>query len=147
MGDKPKLASSSQRHRLNPLIALKRILFPKEELLKYDLSKTAVELTRLANEIKINIAELETDFSKHDLKPRIFDYIQMLPQNRFVTEVLRQKKLFMEKYDHCYELYNQDKLEQYGREKDETIRHGKELLKEIEATNNKIPLSAGYMGL
>ena len=134
MGDKPKLASSSPSHRLNTLRAIKRVLFPKEELLKYDLSKTAVELSRLANEIKGYISELETDFSKQDTESRTFEYTQMEPQNRFVTEVLRQKKLFMEKYDHCCELYNHDKLVQYERERDETTRHGRELLKEIEAT-------------
>jgi hypothetical protein len=147
MGDKPKLASSSPSHRLNPLRAIKRILFPKEELLKYDLNKTAVELTRLANEIKGYIAELESDFSKQDSEPRTYDYTQMHPQNRFVTEVVRQKTLFMEKYDHCCELYNHDKLAQYRRERDETIKHGRDLLKEIEATYNKLPLSAGHMGL
>ncbi|MEE8569899.1 MAG: hypothetical protein V3S97_02745 [Candidatus Bathyarchaeia archaeon] len=147
MGDKPKLASSSQRHRLNPLIAIKRILFPKEELLKYDLSKTAVELARLANEIKGYISDLETDFGKQDIESRTFDYGEMEPENRFVTEVLRKKKLFMEKYDRCSELFNNDILVQYGREKEETIRCGRNLLKEIEATTNKLPLSAGSMGL
>jgi hypothetical protein len=147
MGDKPKLASSSPSHRLNLLRAIKSVLFPKEELLKYDLSKTAVELARLANEIKGYIGELESDFSKQDIESRTFDYVQMEPQNRFVTEVLRQKKLFIEKYDRCYELFNHDKLAQHGRERDETIRHGRNLLKEIEATYNKLPLSAGHIGL
>jgi hypothetical protein len=71
----------------------------------------------------------------------------MEPQNRFVTEVLRQKKLFIEKYDRCCELYNHDKLAQYGRERYETIRHGRDLLNEIEATYNRLPLSVGHMGL
>jgi len=147
LGGKPKLASSSPSRRLDPLRAIKKVLFPWEELLKYDLSKTAVELAKLANEIKGYVSELETDFSKQDLEPRTFDYAQMEPDNRFVTELLRQKKLFMEKYDLCYELYNHDKLALYGRERDETIRHGRELLKEIKATHNKLPLSAGHMGL
>jgi hypothetical protein len=71
----------------------------------------------------------------------------MEPENRFVTEVLRQKKHFMEKYERCCELYNHDKLALYGRERDKTIKDGRDLLKEIEATTNKLPLSAGYMGL
>ena len=145
MGDKSKLARQS--HRLDPLIAIKRVLFPKEELLKYDLSKTAVELARLANEIKGYIAELESDFSKQDSEPRTFEYAQMEPENRFVTEVLRQKKLFTEKYDRCCELFLYDILVQYGREKEETIKHGQYLLKEIEVTYNKLPLSSGSMGL
>ncbi len=147
MGDKPKLASSSPSHRFDFLKAIKSVLFPKEEFLNYDLSKTSVELARLANEIKGYISELESDFSKQDLESRTFDYTQMEPQNRFVTEVLRQKKHFMEKYDLCCELFNHDKLALYGRERDETIRLGRELLKEIEATTNKLPLSAGSMGL
>ena len=147
MRDKPKLASSRPSHRLDPLRAIKRILFPKEELLNYDLSKTAVELARLANEIKGYISELESDFSKQDIESRTFDYFHMEPDNRFVTEVLRQKKLFMKKYDLCCEFYNHDKLEPYGREKHETIQYGHNLLKEIEATTNKLPLSTGYMGL
>jgi hypothetical protein len=53
----------------------------------------------------------------------------------------------MEKYDRCCEFYNHDKLAQYRRERDEMIRHDRELLKEIEATYNKLPLSAGHMGL
>ena len=147
MGDKPQQANSSPSHRLDSLRAIKRVLFPNEELLKYDLSKTAVELARLANEIKGYISELETDFSKQDIELRTINYFQLEPENRFVTEVLRQKKLFMEKYDRCWELYNHDKLAQYGRERDETIKYGRELLKEIEATHNKLPLSAGHMGL
>jgi hypothetical protein len=147
MGDKPNLASSSPSHRLNFLIAIKRILFPKEERLKYDLSKTAVELARLANEIKGYIRELESDFSNKDIESQTFDYVQMEPQNRFVTEVVKQKELFMEKYDRCCELINHDKQAQYRRERDETIKHGRELLKEIEATYNKLPLSAGHIGL
>jgi hypothetical protein len=147
MEDKPKPVSSSPSHRLDPLKAIKSILLPKEELLKYDLNKTAVELARLANEIKEYIDELESDFSKQDTESRTFEYTQIEPQNRFITEVIRQKKLFMEKYDHCCELYNHDKLAQYERERDETIRHGRELLKEIEATYNKLPLSMGLMGL
>jgi hypothetical protein len=147
MGDKPKKASSSTSHRLDPLRAIKRVLFPKQELLKYDLSKTAVELTRLANEIKGYISELESDFGKKDIESRMFDYTQMEPQNRIVTEILKQKKLFMEKYNRCCELINHDKLAQYRRERDETIKYGRDLLKEIEAAYNKLPLSAGYMGL
>ena len=59
MGDKPQQANSSPSHRLDSLRAIKRILFPKEELLKYDLSKTAIELAKLANEIKGYIGEFE----------------------------------------------------------------------------------------
>ena len=81
MGDKLKLASSS--FRLNSLRAIKGVLFPKEKLHKYDLSKTAVELARLANEIKGYISELETDFSKKDLESRTFEYTQMEPENSF----------------------------------------------------------------
>ena len=147
MGDKPKLANSRPSHRLDLIRAIKRILFPKEELLKYDLSKTAVELARLANEIKGYISDLETDFGKQDIESRTFDYGEMEPENRFVTEVLRQKKLFTEKYDRCCELYNHDKLVLYGIERDETIKYGRDLLKEIEATTNKLPLSAGHIGL
>ncbi len=147
LGGKPKLASSSPSRRLDPLRAIKRVLFPWEELLKYDLSKTAVELAKLANEIKGYVSDLETDFSKKDTESLIFEYTQMEPENRFVTEVLRQKKHFMEKYERCCELYNHDKLAEYGKERDETIKHGRDLLKEIEATTNKLPLSAGYMGL
>ena len=147
MRDKPKLTSSSPSHRLNPLRAIKRVLFPKEELLKHDLSKTAVELARLANEIMGYISDLESDFSKQDTESRTYDYGQMEPENRFVTQVLRQKKLFMEKYDRCCELFNHDILVKYGREKEETISCGRELLKEIEATTNKLPLSTGHMGL
>lgn len=147
MGDKPKSTSSSSSHRLDPLKAIKSILFPKEELLKYDLNKTALELTRLANEIKKYVGDLESDFSKQDTESRTFEYTQMELQNRFVTEVLMEKKLFMEKYDLCCEFYNHDKLAQYRRESDETIKLGRELLKEIEATYNKLPLSVGHMGL
>ncbi len=147
MGEKPKPANSSPNHRLNPLRAIKSVLFPKEELLKYDLSKTAVELMRLANEVKQCIGELESDFSKQDLEPRIFEYTQMEPQNRFVTQILKQKKLFLEKYDRAFELFNHGEHVQYRRERDDTIKYGQELLKEIEATNNKLPLSAGHMGL
>ena len=147
LGGKPKIASSSPNHRLDPLRAIKRVFFPKEDLLKYDLSKTAVELARLANEIKGYLAELESDFSTQDTESRTFEYAQMEPQNRFVTEVVKKKGQFMEKYDRCCELYNRDKLVQYGRERDETIRYGRELLKEIKATTNKLPLSAGHMGL
>ena len=147
MGEKPRLTSSSPSHRLNPLRAIKRVLFPKKELLKYDLSKTAVELMRLVNEVKQCIGELESDFSEQDIELRIFEYTQMEPQNRFVTQVLKQKKLFLEKYDRAFELFNHGEQVGYRRERDETIRHGQELLKEIEATNNKLPLSAGHMGL
>ncbi len=147
MGEKHKLASSSPSHRLDSLRAIKSVLFPKEELLKYDLNKTAVELMRLANEVKQCISELESDFSKQDLEPRTFEYTQMEPQNRFVTQVLKQKKLFLEKYDRAFELFNHGEQVRYRRERDEMIRHGQELLKEIEATNNKLPLSAGHMGL
>jgi hypothetical protein len=35
MGDKPKLATSTPSHRRNPLRAIKSVLFPKEERLKY----------------------------------------------------------------------------------------------------------------
>ncbi len=147
MDDKPKLARSSPSHRRNPFRAIKRVLFPKAERLTYDLSKTAVELARLANEIKGYMRDLESDFSVQDIKPRVFEYTQMEPENRFVTEVLRRKKLFMEKYDRCCELFTHDKLEQYGRERGEAIRHGRDLLQEIEATYNKLPLSAGHMGL
>ena len=79
--------------------------------------------------------------------PKPFDYEQMEPENRFVTEVLRQKKLFMEKYDFCCEFYNQCEYEQYIRERDETIRSCRDLLKEIEATYNKLPISMGIGGL
>lgn len=150
MGDKPKLASSSPSHRahaLKLLRAIKRVLIPKEELLTYDLSKTAVELTRLANEIKGYIGEVASDFSTQEIESRIVKYTQMEPQNRFVTEVLRQKKLFMEKYDRCCELFHHGNRVQYGRERDETLMYGRELLKEIDATYNKLPLSAGHMGL
>jgi len=147
MGDKPQQANSSPSHRLDSLRAIKRVLFPNEELLKYDLSKTAVELARLANEIKGYISELESDFSKQDIESRTYDYFHMEPDNRFVTEVLRQKKLFMKKYDLCCEFYNHDKLEQYGRERRETIQYGRDLLNEIEVTYNNLPLSSGHMGL
>ncbi len=147
MGGKSKLASSRPSHRLDLLRAIKRVLFPCEELLKYDLNKTSVELARLANEIKVYIAELKSDFGKKETESRIFEYAQMEPQNRFVTEVLKQKKLFMEKYDRCSELYDYNKLVPYGRERDETIKCGQELLKEIEVTYNKLPLSSGYMGI
>jgi hypothetical protein len=146
MGDKPKITSSRPSHRLDLVRAIKRVLFPNEELLKYDLNKTAVELARLANEIKGHIGELETDFSKQDLESRIFEYVQMESDNRFVTEVLRQKKLFMEKYDFCCEFYNHGEYVQYRRERDETIRRGRDLLKEIEATYNKLPISMGIGG-
>ena len=94
MGDKPKLASSSPSHRaraLKLLRAIKRVLFPNEELLKYELSKTAVELTRLANEIQGYIGEVASDFSTQDIDSRTFEYTQMEPQNRFVTEVFKAK--------------------------------------------------------
>jgi hypothetical protein len=78
---------------------------------------------------------------------RTFEYTQMEYQNKFVTEILKLKSLFIMKYDHCCELYNHGKLEQYRKERDETIRRGRELLKEIEATYNKLPLSTGIMGL
>jgi hypothetical protein len=45
----------------NALKALKEVLFPREERLKYDLTKTAVDLARLTNEIKGCIAVLESD--------------------------------------------------------------------------------------
>ena len=147
MGDKPKLASSSPSRRLNLLRAIKRVLIPKEELLKYDLSKTAVELTRLANEIKGYIGEVASDFSTQGIESRTVEYTQMEPQNRFVTGVLKHKVQFLEKYDRCRELVNQGNRVQYGRERDETIRYGRELLKEIDATYNTLPLSSGYMGL
>lgn len=147
MDDKSQLARSRPSHRHNPFRAIKRVLFPKAERLTYDLSTTAVELARLANEIKGYLREVESDFSVQDIEPRVFEYTQMEPENRFVTEVLRQKKLFMEKYDRCCELFTHDKLEQYGRERDAAIRHGRDLLQEIEATYNKLPLSAGFMGL
>lgn len=63
------------------------------------------------------------------------------------ARVLRQKKRFMEKYDRCCELFTHDKPAQYGRDRDEAIRYGRDLLQEIEATYNKLPLSAGHMGL
>jgi hypothetical protein len=150
MGDKPKLASSSPSHQvraLRILRAVKRVLFPNEELLKYELSKTAVELTRLANEIQGYIGEVTSDFSAQGIDSRTFEYTQLEPQNRLVTEVLRHKKLFMEKFDRCRELYHHDKLAQYRKERDETIKLGRDLLKEIESTYNKLPLSAGHMGL
>ena len=145
MGDKSKLTRSS--NRFNLLSAIKRVLFPKEELLKYDLSKTAVELTRLANEVKGCISELESDFSKQNMESRTFEYTQMESQNRFVTEVVRKKILFMEKYDRCCEFFTQDAQVRYTSERDETIRYGRDLLKEIEATYNKLPLSSGIMGI
>ena len=113
----------------------------------YDLSTTAVELARLANEIKGYMRALESDFRVQDIEPRVFKYTQMEPENRFVTEVLRRKKRFMEKYDRHYELFTHDNLEKYGRDRDEAIRYGRDLLQEIEATYNKLPLSAGHMGL
>ncbi len=82
-----------------------------------------------------------------DIDLQTFDYEQMEPENRFVTEVLRQKKLFMEKYDFCCEFYNHGEYVQYRRERDETIRRGRDLLKEIEATYNKLPISMGIGGL
>ena len=129
---------------LKTLKAIKRTLFPKEEALKYNLTKTAVDLARLTNEIKGDIAELESDFNKQDIEPRTFEYAQMEPQNRFVTEVLRQKKVFMEKYDRCHELFSHGDPVQYRRERDETIKSGQDLLKEIEVTCNKLPLSVGF---
>jgi hypothetical protein len=137
----------SSMNLLKNLRTVKRILFfdDSKEVLKYDLTKTALDLARLTNEIKGFIAVLESDFSERE--SQTFEYAQMEPQNRFVAEVLRQKKVFMEKYDRCCELFTHDKLAQYGRERDETIKHGRELLKEIEATYNKLPLSSGHMGL
>jgi len=134
---------------IKTLKAIKRTLFfdDSKEILKYDLTKTAVDLARLTNEIKGYIAELESDFSKKDTESRTFDYVQMEPQNRFVSEVLRQKKLFMEKYDLCCELFNHGEHVQYRRERDETIKYGRGLLEEIEVTYNKLPISIGIGGL
>ena len=125
---------------LNAFRALKDALFPSEERLKYDLVKTAVDLARLTSEIKGCIAVLESDFSEQE--SRTFEYAQMEPENRFVTEVLRQKKLFMEKYERCRVLLHH--RPEYRRERDETIKCGQDLLKEIEVTCNKLPSSVGF---
>ena len=135
----------STRHYLDVLRAIKRALFPKHECLRYDLEKTAVELARLSNEIKGYIAELASDFSERER--RTFAYAQMEPQNRFVSDVVRHKTAFLEQYAHCRDLYPCDQLAPYRRERDETIRCGRALLNEIEATTKKLPLSVGQMGL
>jgi hypothetical protein len=127
--------------------AIKRILLfdDAKAVRKYSVTKTALELARLRNEVQGYLAELESDFSEQE--SRTFKYAQMEPQNRFVTEVLKQTDRFLEKYDRCRELFLHGDLVQYGRERDETLRDGRDLLNEIEATANKLPASMGYGGV
>jgi len=66
----------------------------------------------------------------------------MEPPNRFVTEVLGQEELFLEKYDRGHEFVSNGELAEYGRERDEQIKYGQDLLKEIEAPCNKLPLAS-----
>lgn len=131
---------------LKMLSTIKRILLfdDAKEIRKYSLTKTAVELAKLANEIQGYLAELESDFGEQE--SWTYEYAQMEPQNRFVTEVLRQKNRFLKKYDRCREFFRHVDVVQYGRERDETIRYGRDLLKEIEATSNKLPASMGSGG-
>lgn len=144
---------------IDALRKIGRILFysPSDTRPSYDLYKTSAELARLTNEITRYVAELKYNFDQHaitthfqpDEYRRIFDrtfhYTQLTLQNQLVTEIVKQKMLFMERYNRCHELFNEPNLDTYRQEREEAIVMGQSLLKEIQQTSDKLPLSLGLI--
>ena len=69
----------------------------------------------------------------------------MTPQNQLITEIVKQKTLFMERYNRCRELFNEPNLDTYRQEREAAIGIGQSLLKDIQQSSEKLPLSMGLI--